>query len=609
MSDLKYKNKPKDVLNEVFGYKEFRGCQQEIIENILDGNDALVLMPTGGGKSLCFQIPALCLDGVAIVVSPLISLMQDQVNTLKSLGVKAEFLNSTLSPNEEQNIVNLMLENRIDLVYVSPERLNKKSFLEALDNTKISLFAIDEAHCVSQWGHNFRPEYTQFYMLEERFPGVARVALTATADELTRKDIIKNLHMENCKIFLTSFDRPNIHYSINIKNNEKEQLLDFINTKHPNDSGIVYCISRKRVEMFTRFLKEEGFKAYPYHAGLNKETRERNQDIFINEENIIMVATIAFGMGIDKPDVRFVAHLDLPKSIESYYQQTGRAGRDGIESDAWLIYGLSDIVQLKSFINESRSEETQKRIEIQKLNALLAFVETADCRRKVLLEYFNENYYYKCQNCDTCISPPQTYDATIDAQKVLSCIIRINHNGVAFGMGHIINILQGVETVKIQRFYHYELSTFGIGKNTEAFQWQSIIRQLVILGYIVVDPVHLSLRLSPKANRVLKGRMKIHLRKEFLKSTEKYKKNKVKKLKSADFSSDDDFLLFDKLKTLRLNFAKEENMPPYVIFHDKTLIEMVLLKPKTIFEMEKISGVGKHKLKKFGQDFLNIINS
>lgn len=596
---------PLEVLNRVFGYKNFRLEQENIINNILKGNDTLVLMPTGGGKSLCYQIPALCLDGVCVVISPLIALMQDQVFALKELGVRAEFLNSTLGFEQDCEITSRLLNNELDLIYVSPERLNTAAFQEILKKTKVSLFAIDEAHCVSQWGHDFRPEYTQFYMLKELFPNVARVALTATADDETRDDIIKNLHLENCKVFISSFDRANIRYIVQIKDKEKKQLLDFIKNEHSNDSGIVYCISRKRVEDIADFLKKEGFKVLPYHAGLSKNEREKNQDRFIKEEGIIMVATIAFGMGIDKPDVRFVAHLDLPKSMESYYQETGRAGRDGLPSDAWMVYGLKDVVQLNKFISQSSASDEQKKLEKRKLNLLLGYAETTTCRRKAILEYFNEEYCESnCQNCDNCLNPPVTYDATIDAQKVLSCIYRLENEGFGFGAGHIIEILQGKESEKVLKFNHNKLSTFAIGKDTDIHQWQSIIRQLVILGYIKVDIQYMTLGLTIEAAKVLRGQVQVWLRKNILMPKIKKAKETIKEhsLNEADNE------LFQKLKILRLEFAKAENMPPYIIFHDKTLLEMAFKKPVSLEEMSEISGVGERKLEKYGEAFLKILN-
>lgn len=600
------KNSPENVLNKVFGYKSFRGNQKAVIDNVLNGSDTFVLMPTGGGKSLCYQIPALCLDGMTVVVSPLIALMQDQVYTLKELGVKAEFLNSTLSEKESLDVIKRIISHDIDLLYVSPERLNMEGFQDILKQVRIPLFAIDEAHCVSQWGHDFRPEYTKFSVLKELFPNSVRMALTATADEVTRGDIIANLHLEAAQVFISSFDRPNIEYSVRVKDNEKKQLLDFIKSRHEGDSGIVYCISRKRVEAMAEFLKEKGFKVYPYHAGLSKTERERNQERFLKEDGVIMTATIAFGMGIDKPDVRFVAHMDLPKSVESYYQETGRAGRDGLASDAWMVYGLRDIVQLQSFINQSTAPEEQKRIERIKLNALIAYVESTECRRKVLLEYFSEKREGNCGNCDNCLNPPVTYDATVDCQKVLSCIYRANTSTYGFGAGHIVNILLGKEDDKILKFRHNKLSTFGIGKDTTEAQWRAVIRQLIIRGYIDMEVHYQSLKLTAKATDVLKGLEKIELRKYILQPKEKVKKNKFKE--KFGLTADEDMELFKRLKDLRMIFAKRENLPPYVIFHDRTLMEMVCLKPKTYDELREITGIGERKLEKYGLDFLKAIN-
>ena len=607
-NNLHSENTPLGVLNKVFGYKSFRGEQENIINYILKGNDALVLMPTGGGKSLCYQIPALCLDGVVVVVSPLIALMQDQVFALKELGVRAEFLNSTLNFAQEEEITNELLQNRLDLVYVSPERLNMESFQQILSKTKISLFAIDEAHCVSQWGHDFRPEYTKFYMLKELFPEIPRIALTATADEATRDDIIKNLHMDGCKVFISSFDRPNIRYTVQIKDKERKQLLDFIKTEHPDDSGIVYCNSRKRVEEIAEFLQKEGFNVLPYHAGLDKTVREANQDRFIKEDSVIMVATIAFGMGIDKPDVRFVAHLDLPKSMESYYQETGRAGRDGLPSDAWMVYGLKDIVQLNMFITASTAPEEQKMLERRKLNALLGYVETVSCRRKMLLEYFNEYYpTMGCGNCDNCLNPPLTYDATVDAQKVLSCIYRIKSDGFGFGAAHVVDILMGKESEKVLKFSHNKLSTFGIGKDLDARQWQSIIRQLVIMGFIDVNPEHMTLSLTKEAVKLLRGEIHIQLRKNILLPKAK-KPKKTKEFFDSYIQNEGDSELFKKLKALRMEFARAENIPPYIIFHDKTLQDTVYVKPHSLEKIGEISGVGEKKLEKYGEAFLRVLN-
>ncbi len=596
---------PIDILQTVFGYKSFRGQQAEIIEHVIKGNDALILMPTGGGKSLCYQIPALCMHGVVVVVSPLIALMQDQVAALKQLGIKASVLNSTLSPGEAEYTEELMQAGELDIVYVSPERLNTERFLELLTRCKPALFAIDEAHCVSQWGHDFRPEYTEFAKLKGIFPGIPRIALTATADELTRQDIIKHLRLENGRVFSSSFDRPNIRYRVMPKDNEKKQLLNFIETEHKDDSGIVYCISRSKVEQIAEWLKNQGYDVLPYHAGLGAEVRKRNQDYFIKNDGVIMIATIAFGMGIDKPDVRFVAHMDLPKSVEAYYQETGRAGRDGLPSDAWMVYGAEDIVKLRGFIYKSEADETHKRIEHQKLDSLIGYAETMNCRRQVLLDYFGEKPVSKCNNCDTCLEPVTGFEGTIAIQKALSCIYR---TGQRFGATHIINILTGKEDEKIKRFNHNKLSTFGIGREYSKFQWKSIFRQIIALGLVNVDlEAFGALKLTSSSNKVLRGQEKIFLRKDTIKEKPS-KTKKAEPRKRTSFTDPKSNALFQKLRELRLSLAKEQNVPPYVIFHDSTLIDMITAMPRNLPEMGQISGVGKSKLERYGKAFLEVIN-
>lgn len=605
MSVVLNKN-PLDVLHSVFGYSSFRGQQGEIIEHVIQGKDALILMPTGGGKSLCYQIPALCLSGTAVVVSPLIALMQDQVDTLKQLGVKASVLNSTLSSQESSDVERRMRQGELDIVYVSPERLNTENFLCLLERCKLSLFAIDEAHCVSQWGHDFRPEYIEFSRLKERFPHVPRLALTATADELTRQDIIKYLNLENGRVFISSFDRPNIRYRVMPKDNEKKQLLKFIKEEHNDDSGIIYCISRNKVMDVSDWLSKQGFNVLPYHAGLDAKTRRKNQDLFIKEDGVIMVATIAFGMGIDKPDVRFVAHLDLPKSIEAYYQETGRAGRDGLASDAWMVYGVEDIVKLWQFIKTSDSDEAHKMLEYQKLDALIGFAETVKCRRNVLLEYFGEKPDDKpCQNCDTCLEPVATFDGTVAVQKALSCIYR---TGQRFGITHLINVLLGKEEEKIKRFKHDQLSTYGIGKEYNNFQWKSIFRQIIASGLVYVDMEAFgALKLTAKSNKVLRGEEKIDLRSDIMsKGMSKTKKDKT--TRKTSFTNPDDEELFQKLRAHRMTLAKEQGVPPYIIFNDNTLIDMIIEKPRTLWEFGRISGVGETKLEKYGDSFLGIIS-
>ncbi len=602
MQDKKYQ-----VLKSVFGYDEFRGQQAKIIDHILSGKNAMVLMPTGAGKSLCYQIPGLCLEGLTIVVSPLIALMENQVVALQQLGVKAAFLNSSRNFEENFSVIKQMRSNELDLVYVAPERMLSESFLSLLDECNVSLFAIDEAHCVSQWGHDFRPEYQQLEVLRQQFPNVPRVALTATADKLTRKDILKCIGIEEDNVFVSSFDRPNIKYHIKLKNNAKIQLINFLNTHHPDDSGIVYCISRKRVMQMTEYLIQNGFKALPYHAGLDNDIRSKNQERFIKEDNIIIVATVAFGMGIDKPDVRFVAHMDLPKSIESYYQETGRAGRDGLSANAWLVYGLQDISLQKKFLDDSDAPPKQKELERQKLESLLGFVEATQCRREFLLKYFGETQEENnCGKCDNCLMPVKSFDATVAVQKALSCVFR---TGQKFGTGHVIDVLLGKSTAKVQSNRHDKLSTYGIGKEFGLNEWKSILRQAVSIGLLNVDlDDNSSLKLAARAKTVLKGEEKIFLRQD-KNPAGKAKESVAGPRKKVEFDSILDQELFDKLKQHRLSIARAQGVPPYVIFHDSVLAQMVLNKPKHIYELRKIPGIGEVKLDRYGESFLDVVNN
>jgi ATP-dependent DNA helicase RecQ len=595
---------PIQVINRVFGYGRFRGAQAEIIDRVIAGGDALVLMPTGGGKSLCYQIPAILRPGVGVVVSPLIALMQDQVDALRQLGVRAAFLNSSLTPQEARTVEEAMLSGDLDLVYVAPERLLTERFLALLDRVQVALFAIDEAHCVSQWGHDFRPEYIQLHLLHERWPQIPRVALTATADAPTRAEILTRLGLEQAGQFVSSFDRPNIRYRIVEKANPRQQLIAFLRNEHPGDAGIVYCLSRRKVEETAAYLATQGMTALPYHAGLPAETRRTHQARFLREEGVVIVATIAFGMGIDKPDVRFVAHLDLPKSLEAYYQETGRAGRDGQAADAWMTYGLGDVVMLRRMIEESEAEERFKRVEMQKLDSMLGFCETTECRRQVLLNYFGEPLPKPCGNCDTCLEPVATWDGTQAAQKALSCIYR---TGQRFGSSYLVDVLLGKNNERIRRFGHDQVTTFGIGQELSADQWKSVYRQLVAAGFIAVDiEGHGALRLTEQARPLLRGERRIRLRQD----PDRKKSTGPGRRPVAELPTDPEALgLWEALRDYRRQLALEQDVPAYVIFGDATLREILAYRPRNRDELSRISGVGQAKLERFGEGFLRLLAS
>jgi len=593
---------PKSILQTVFGYDSFRDQQEEIISHVLNGQSCFVLMPTGSGKSLCYQIPSICKNGIGIVVSPLIALMEDQVTSLRELGVRAATLNSSLSGDQARAVYRELHDGKIDLLYVSPERLQVPDFIDRLDNLNIALIAIDEAHCISQWGHDFRPEYRQISILRQRYPSVPCIALTATADEPTRRDIMNQLGLP--KIFLSGFDRPNIRYDVSIKDGTRAQLLKFLKSRDKEESGIIYCLSKKKVDATAAMLRDEGYDALPYHAGLDSSMRSTHQNRFLKEEGVIIVATIAFGMGINKPNVRFVAHLDLPKNVEAYYQETGRAGRDGLPSVAWMIYGMQDVAQLRRMIDSSDGPEMQKQLEVRKLNAFLGFCETVRCRRQVLLQYFGDSCE-PCGNCDTCLAPPQAMDGTIPAQKVISCIARTKER---FGSVYIIDILMGKEDERIERNGHSQISTYGIGKEHTSKEWQSIIRQLVSHNLLTIDMEnHGIIRVTEAGVKFLKEKETIQLRIDPRKPFEETRRSRST---DADLSlTEADQGLYKKLKALRLMIAKDQNLPPYVIFHDKTLIEMAVQKPRTLDHMGQISGVGQSKLSRYGQSFLSVLTT
>ena len=597
------------ILRDTFGYSSFRGAQQAIVEHVVNGGDALVLMPTGGGKSLCYQIPAMLREGVGIVVSPLIALMQDQVDALKQLGVSAAFLNSSLEAEEAREVSRRMIRGELKLLYVAPERLMTEGFLNQVEHlqqqNRISLFAIDEAHCVSQWGHDFRPEYRALTVLHERFPGVPRIALTATADAPTRREIVERLALDRATQFVSSFDRPNIRYRVTLKDNARKQLQSFLETEHPNDAGIVYCLSRKKVEETAAWLKEQGWDALPYHAGLDASIRSANQKRFLREEGIIMVATVAFGMGIDKPNVRFVAHLDLPKSMEGYYQETGRAGRDGLPANAWMAYGLGDVVSMRQMLLSGDAPDERKRVELQKLDALLGFCESTACRHQSLLRYFGEEHPGDCEQCDNCLAPVDTWDATQAAQMALSCVYR---TGQRFGVAHLIDVLLGKNTPKVEQFNHHQLSTFGIGKDLAQAQWSSVYRQLVAAGFINVDiEGYGGLKLAEAARPVLRGEQEIWLRRDAEPAKRKTSKGERGSRLREAFAGANDDPLWLALKAKRTELAREQGVPPYVIFHDSTLLEILNHKPRTLDEMARVSGIGQAKLAKYGDAFLQVV--
>ncbi len=593
---------PLQILQQTYGYDQFRGRQADVIDHVNDGNNAFVLMPTGSGKSLCYQIPALCRDGIGIIISPLIALMHDQVSALQQLGIAAVAIHSGMSAAEISHAKQQMRDGEIKLIYVAPERLLMDDFLEMCDDLPLALFAIDEAHCVSQWGHDFRPHYTELSLLAERYPHIPRIALTATADAATRKDIVERLKLDPDNCFITGFDRPNIHYSIIEKNNAKQQFLSFINEHHKGDSGIIYCLSRKATEDTAAWLREQGFDALHYHAGMSADARAENQNRFLREDNIIMVATIAFGMGIDKPDVRFVVHMTIPKNIEAYYQETGRAGRDGLPANALMIYGMGDAAQLRSFIENSTAPDLQKRIEHHKLNALLGLCEAACCRRQVILDYFNDNCE-PCNNCDTCLNPPITIDGTVATQKAISCVYRTEQR---FGVAYLIDVLLGKASDRMVNFGHDKLSTFGIGEEHSKAEWQSVFRQLIAQNLLIVDVTgHGGLHITADGMAFLKEKQSIQLRKYVAKASTSTRSAAKKKIAAS--LSPENQSLFDALKDKRMALAKAQNVPPYVIFHDKTLIELATSKPQDNNALAEISGVGEKKIERYGADFLDVI--
>ena len=588
-----------DILQSVFGFSTFRPPQDQIIESVVAGDDALVLMPTGGGKSLCYQIPALVREGCGVVISPLIALMQDQVSAMKLLGVRASFLNSTLSASEARAIEQALLAGELDLLYIAPERFTQPNTLKLLRQASISLFAIDEAHCVSQWGHDFRADYLQLSLLHELFPEVPRIALTATADARTREEIISRLQLEHAGQFLAGFDRPNICYRIALKHNAKNQLLKFLKDEHPTDAGIVYCLSRKKTEDIAYWLQSEGFNALPYHAGLASETRAEHQRRFLREEGVIIVATIAFGMGIDKPDVRYVAHLDLPKTIESYYQETGRAGRDGEPAEAWMIYGLQDVIKLRQMMEGSGGSEEHKRAEQHRLNAMLGLCEITTCRRQALLAYFGEGLAQPCGNCDCCLEPAQTWDGTEAARKALSVAYRTEQR---FGVNHLIDVLRGAETDKIFQFDHHRLASHGIGQDLDNNQWRSVYRQLVARGYLSVDLERFgALKLEEACRPLLRGEETIQFRLDV-------KKKPAKRQTKTPLAADLDIALWEALRECRREFAEDQGVPPYVIFHDTSLQQMCVELPRDMNAFALVSGVGERKLEKYGPAFMRVIS-
>ena len=591
------------ILKDTFGYDSFRGPQQDIIDVLINGGDALVLMPTGGGKSLCYQIPALVRQGCGVVISPLIALMQNQVEALRLNGVRAEFLNSTLDARRVAEIEADLLAGEIDLLYIAPERLNQPRTLALLQDADIGLFAIDEAHCVSQWGHDFRPDYIQLNILHEVFPDVPRVALTATADARTQAEIVSKLELGDARQFIAGFDRPNIRYRIALKQTPKSQLLSFLQTEHENHAGIVYCLSKKKTEQTAEWLGQKGFKALPYHAGLDSDVRAKHQSRFLKEEGVIIVATIAFGMGIDKPDVRFVVHLDLPKTLEAYYQETGRAGRDGEPADAWMVYGLQDVAKLGQMMDKSEGSEEFKQLERLKLNAMLGFCEITTCRRHALLTYFDEDSPATCGNCDTCLNPPETWDGSLSVQKALSAVYR---TGQRFGVNHLTDVLRGVENDRVIQFDHHQLGVFGIGKEIVSEEWKSVYRQLLARGFLRADADKFgAIVLEEKCRGLLRGEETIQLRRDII---DKSSKSTAKKLTKTPLPDDIDVTLWEALRETRRTLAEEQGVPPYVIFHDKTLQAMAEDMPSTLDAFSRLPGVGERKRDKYGETFLKIIN-